>query len=228
MAHQQQRFPTVRFLIPGGAVVVTVLMFVCQQWLQAQPWWPKLPWLEFSALAFFFLGGVVYGDLLNRRSSLRRWWAERSSVFDPTFHAASTVINGVDLNTPYFSLRFIKSIDDTGIELAVTSYAQFKPIRSRQVVLKLPAQNYSAGEIVRVPVAVIPRQDGPHPGYWANDPNSRVIGQTGNLVEVYAVVGRAVLQTYRVFISVGEGMAATNNRYHYLLEERDVFEAGSR
>lgn len=225
---ERASFPVARYLIPGVALCVTAAWFALQQWLSVQPWWPALPWFEiFSALSLFAFGvvfGLVYDDLTNRDSQLRKWLAACLAVAEVQFVPASEDRDGVSFNVPYFSIRFTKRVHAVQIEVTLISHLQFRPLRPQEIIFKLPAADYPEGETLRVPVAVFPRENGPHGSYWGDNPKKSVIGKTGNLIELRAVSsGGVVLQRYKVFISVGEHRDSTNDRYSFITEDRDIF-----
>jgi hypothetical protein len=224
-AHAAQKsLPFKEYLpAPGLASLVGATWFASQQWLQFQTWWAHVPWLVIIVACLAFTAGTFYADLWNENSQLRRWWGDRRRVFEVIFHPASEVRDGVDLNTPYFALKFLGPIRDYAIELMLYEHIQFSIIRTPILLRRIEPANYSEGEQLKVPIAIIPRAGG-GPAFWGDGAQKKSITTgSGNLVEIRAVKNSRVKQRYSVFISCGEFRAETANQFFYLQEDRYVF-----
>jgi hypothetical protein len=216
-------FPVWKYLTPGIALVVTFCGFVLQQYFQSQSWWADLPWLWAWTCAAAFIGGTLYADLWNRQSRLRLWWQSFRRVFEPSFHPAARDIDGIEVNTPYFLLKFHTRVN-VAIELMLYEHIQYSMNKQPILISRLPPKDYVDGEQIKVPIARIPR-DPNRPSHWGDNQERRILGMSGNLIEVRATKkGRLpIVQSYSVFISYGESSAETGNGYWYLREDRQVF-----
>jgi hypothetical protein len=181
-------------------------------------WWA-------SVIAGLILIGFLLADFSNPGTGLSEWWRRRRRVFEPTFYPASEIRDGAHLNVPYFSLMFLKRTRDTAIELMLYEHIQFSINKLPVPILKIGPKDYVAGEIVKVPIATIPRDSVVPRAYWGTDPQKNMLVSSGNLVEIRVIKRRRffpIIQSYGVFIST-EGAEETGNRYHYLQEDRHVF-----
>ncbi|ABA04540.1 hypothetical protein Nwi_1279 [Nitrobacter winogradskyi Nb-255] len=221
---RKSQFPFREYLpVPGLILLFGAAWFCSQQWLQFRPWWVDVPWIAILATIAAFGLGTFYADLYNDNSQLRRWWADRRRVFNVVFHPASDVKDGYEVQTPYFSVRFIGPVTGHSLELVLYEHLQWSFNKPAQLLLRVDAVKFSEGEHVRVPIATIAQAaHGPH--FWGDGTaNKSPIPGTGNLVEVRAVKKGRVKQRYSVFIAYRENEAATGNIYSFLQEDRHVF-----
>lgn len=208
---------------PGVGLALMSIWFAFQQWGQGQKWWNELPWLmTIGGIAIFVLG-TVHADLWNENSQLRRWWADRQKVFDVTFHAASEVRDGIELQTPYFAVKFLGPVTGYALELMLYEHIQWTNNKSPFLLDRIEAPRFSEGEQVRVPVAVLARNGGA-PHFWGSGSAKKSPSRgTGNLIELRAVKNGRVKQRYSVFIAYRESDIETGGLYSYLPEDRHVF-----
>jgi hypothetical protein len=125
---------------------------------------------------------------------------------------------------PYFLLKFRKRAS-VALELMLYEHVQESIKNPPRLISMAPSKDYVDGEEIKLPIAIIPR-DPNRASYWGDNQQKRILGWSGNLIEVRATRKSRwfpIVQTYSVFISYGENNEETGNRYWYLREDRQVF-----
>jgi hypothetical protein len=76
------KLPRPTYLFGLAAPVAGLTVWVGENVLQLQPWWPKLPWPLILTASFAFLVGLAVQDLYNPASWVRVWWREANRIFE--------------------------------------------------------------------------------------------------------------------------------------------------
>lgn len=226
-------FPALKYAVPGLATAVTIAGFICQQLLQSQEWWAKVPWLELLALIAMFLAGTLYADLLNPKSALRGWWRERNRIFDVRFHPSSYVVEGVGhFFKPRFSIHCKRYVEDVRVAVFVHQSFTLNRVTPQIEVNHIDTRSYEVDQEASIFVASIPDKNvtGRH-AFWGEQEkwdhsgklSNRTISTGGgpHLIELRVTKSKKQIQTTRVMFSMVEQTMCGG--LFYYIEESDAF-----
>jgi len=226
-------FPDIKYLIPGGAIVLTTAGFVCQQLLQSQEWWAKMPWLELLVLCTVFFIGTAYADVSNKNSGLRGWWSDRRRVFEVEFHPSSYLEEGVGhFFKPRFAIRCKRYAKDVRVAVFVHQSFTLKRETPQFEVNRIETRTYEVDQTASIFVASIPDKNvsGRHTFWGEQDkwdhsgkmPNRTITSGGGpHLIELRVTKGEKLIQSSRILFSMVEQTMCGG--LFYYVEESDAF-----
>lgn len=144
--------PTATYLPALVGVVAQPVAWLGENYLQLQPWWPKMPWGLVSALSLAFMFGLLAQDLYNRDSWARQLWRSVNQLFD---HAAcwwEQPSNEPARREAYSRLIFTRDLKNAELRLWGYDNGNMAP----KLIESRVGQTYLKGADLRVILATVP------------------------------------------------------------------------
>ncbi|MBC7002757.1 hypothetical protein BIZ37_09335 [Photobacterium sp. BZF1] len=182
-----------KYKIPGITLFVTLSSWLCQQLLVdfVNTEWVDFPWFWLFLLSLFFVVGVVYSDLFNEQSRLKKWIDEKRRIFTVDhFVLASFVPNEEASLKATCGINFLSRMTNVHITIQVAQYVSTEHAKSKFVLfqdkLDLTDQNLTKKYIF----ATFPKRasQGVAIGYpyWGEDPDKSWAGDGMHVVTLTA------------------------------------------
>jgi len=115
-----------KYKIPGLASFISLALWLPQQWLTQfiGANYANFPWKWLFFISLFFLIGVIYSDLFNEHSNLKKWIKSKQRIFEVDhFVLASKVEGSESFYSANCCLNFLSRIKNVDVSFQITQYA---------------------------------------------------------------------------------------------------------
>lgn len=115
-----------KYKIPGISLFLTFCFWLWQQWLVdfVNTERVDFPWFWLFLIVLFFVTGIVYSDIFNEQSKLKKWINEKRRIFSVDHFVLASVVEG---DKPFLKatcgVKFISQLNNVHISAQVTQYA---------------------------------------------------------------------------------------------------------
>ena len=115
-----------KYKIPGISLFLTFCFWLWQQWLVdiVNTERVDFPWFWLFLIVLFFVTGIVYSDIFNEQSKLKKWINEKRRIFSVDHFVLASVVNGdKSFLKATCGVKFISQLKNVHISAQVTQYA---------------------------------------------------------------------------------------------------------
>ena len=183
-----------KYKIPGLASFISLAFWLPQQWLTQYVGanYANFPWKWLFFISLFFLIGVIYSDLFNDHSNLKKWIKAKQRIFDVDhFVLASKVDGSESFYVANCCLNFLSRIKNVDVSFQITQYASTDHAIDKFVLFQDKFDLIEENLKKKYSVATFPRSvsndvaAGCYP-YWGADKEHTWAGDSSHIVTIKA------------------------------------------
>ena len=115
-----------KYKLPGLASIIGLVLWLPQQWLTQYLGdnYANFPWKWLFFISLSFLVGIIYSDLFNENSNIKKWIKAKQRIFDVDHFVLASKVEGVEsFYSANCCLNFISRIKNVDISFQITQYA---------------------------------------------------------------------------------------------------------
>ena len=195
-----------KYTIPGISVIIACLLYASEQWISQtfDQEIQKIPWGWVLIVVFAFFVGIIYADLLNSESQLRRWIRKKRQIAEiENFVLAHEVENSTAWYKAIIHLRFLGRMKNINYSVEITQYvghnAQNSFIIKREIIPSTDKNLFKKITVATYPQRLSKEMPVGYP-YWGGDKNHTWAGD-GNHIVTLTLNSKLRRQTHKFLIS---------------------------